>query len=104
MPVKPDSRFAELPILQVLAPDGTPRRVVALRLARPPALGLGARHRVTQHEEVDALARKYLGDERLWWRVLDANPTVYPLDLAPGMVLSIPAPGPATRVTRARRF
>jgi hypothetical protein len=65
MPVKPDSRFAELPILQVLAPDGTPRRVVALRLARPPALGVGARHRVAQARS-RRLARTL--DERLWWR------------------------------------
>jgi hypothetical protein len=104
MPVKPDSRFAALPTLQVLAPDGTPRRVVALRLTRPRALGVGAPHRVTQREEVDALARRYFGDERLWWRLLDANPTVYPLDLVPGTVLSVPAAGPATQATRARRF
>jgi nucleoid-associated protein YgaU len=104
MPVKPDSRFASLPVLKVRAPDGSVRQVIALRIQQPEPGAEMARHVVTQGETVDLLARRYYGDERLWWRILDANPLVYPLDLQPGDVLNIPAPALATRATRARRF
>lgn len=104
MPVKPDSRFAHLSVLKVLAPDGATRRVIALRLERPEVDGDVTRYRVTQGETVDLLARRFYGDERLWWRILDANPVVYPLDIEAGDVLNVPAPGPATRVTRTRKF
>jgi len=104
MPVTPDSRFAGLPILEVLAPDGTTRHVVALRIGRLPAPDPRAPVRVRQGDEIDLLAQKYLGNERLWWRILDVNPFVYPLDVAPGDSLSLPAVGPATAVVRARSF
>jgi nucleoid-associated protein YgaU len=104
MPVKPDSRFANLPVLQVLTPDGTTRRVIALGLERLSVDGDVTRYCVTQGEAIDLLARRFYGDERLWWRILDANPVVYPLDIEAGDVLNIPAPGPATRVTRTRKF
>lgn len=104
MPVKPDSRFAALPVLRVRAPDGGPRDVITMRLVRREAGVRTARHVVTQGEQVDLLAKLYFGSERLWWRILDANPVLYPLDLRPGDVLEVPEAGPATRVTRARRF
>ncbi len=104
MPVKPESRFADLPVHQVQAPDGTTRQVIALRLQRPILESDRAQHRVTQGETVDLLAQRFYGSDTLWWRILDANPVVYPLDVAPGDDLEVPASGPATRVTRARRF
>ena len=104
MPVKPDSPYARLPVLRVVAPDGSLRDVVALRLGRLETEGVPTRHRVILGEHVDAIARKAFGSERLYHRGLDANPVVYPLDIQPGDVLELPAPGPATRVTRARRF
>ena len=60
MPVKPDSRFAKLPALQTVAPDGTIRRVISLRL--DPSLPEGGltRHTVRQDEDLDTLASKLL--------------------------------------------
>jgi len=105
MPVKPDSRFANLPVLQVVAPDQTTRQVVGLRIERPQVTEEMTPYQVKQGETIDLLAQRFYGDEGLWWRILDANPEViYPLDIKPGEVLNLPAPGPATRVTRARRF
>jgi len=105
MPVRSDSRFAELPLVASIAPDGSVRHVVSLRLRRP-SLEVAARHRVQQGQAVDLLARRLLGDERLWWRLLDVNPLIYPLDvdLEPGTIIGVPAAGPAGRVTRARTF
>lgn len=104
MPVAPGSRFAALPVLQVVAPDGGTRRVVALRLTTPTGGQPAQRYLVTQGETVDLLARRFLGDEGLWWRILDANPLRYGLDVEAGDVLQIPAPSAATRTTRARTF
>jgi hypothetical protein len=105
MPVRPDSRFARQPLLEVIAPDGTKRHVIAMGLGSPrPAYVGGAQHAVTHGESVDLLARRYLGAEGLWWRVLDVNPLFYPFDLSPGQILNLPAPGPATRAVRSRSF
>jgi hypothetical protein len=105
VPVRPVSRFAKLPLLEVTAPDGTRRHVVALGLGSPRVtLASGAQHAVIQGESVDLLARRYLGGEGLWWRMLDVNPFFYPFDLAAGAILNLPAPGPATRAVRTRSF
>ena len=104
MPVKPDSRFSALPVLRAVAADGSVRQVVALRLIRRQDEDGIERHRVRQGEAIDLLANLFYGSDRLWWRILDANPLVYPLDIEPGDVLNIPSAVTATRVTRARRF
>ena len=53
MPVKPDSRFAGLPVLEVRAPDGTLRKVVALRLRFPRREPTAGRHVVQGGELID---------------------------------------------------
>lgn len=103
MPVRPGSRFAGLPVLEVVAPDGTRRRVLGLRLRATDEPGTGT-HPVRQGESIDLIALRRLGDEQLWWRLLDANPLRYPLDLTPGEQLRLPHPVQATRATRARSF
>ena len=103
MPPAPDSRFAGLPIVPSLAPDGSVRTVVALRLDRQ-LQQIAGRRRVTQAEPLDLMAQRTLGDERLWWRILDANPVRHPLDIVTGDVLALPKAAPATRASRARSF
>jgi nucleoid-associated protein YgaU len=104
MPVTPDSRYAKLPLLEVTAPDGSRRNVVGLRLESQTKDVQTSAYRVRSGDTVDFLARKFYGDEHLWWKILDANPAVYPLDIQAGDVLDLPTPGGATTVTRARRF
>ena len=92
MPAAPDSRYADLPVLEVTAPDGNVRRVVGLRLRRQdtgPTVGV---HQLAAHEPLDLLARRLYGGEGLWWRILDANPVRHPLDLVPGDLLALPRP------------
>jgi len=31
-------------------------------------------HRITQGDRLDLLARHYYNNDRLWWRIVDANP------------------------------
>ncbi len=104
MTVSPGSRQAQLPVMEVTGPDGLPRRVSGLRLVRPDPAGRLAEHVVIEGETIDFLAYRYLGDERLWPAILDANPLIHPFDIRPGLVLSIPLPAGPTRASRARRF
>ena len=104
MTVAPGSRQAALPVLEVTGPDGRPRRITGLCLIRPEPQGRLVEHVVQSGETVDSLARLYLGDERLWPAILDANPLTHPLDIQTGQTLSIPLPAGPTRVSRARRF
>jgi nucleoid-associated protein YgaU len=49
------------------------------------------RHVVRRGETLSSLAREYLGDEKLWQAILDANPTlVRPEDLREGQTVLIP--------------
>ena len=57
MPVKPYSRYAHLPILNTLAPDGTIRPAIALPLKKLPTSDRQTQHRVVQGESIDLLAR-----------------------------------------------
>lgn len=103
MPPARGDRLADQPVLQVVAPDGSSRTVVALPLApiRPPVAGT---HRVVQGDAIDSVAHRHLGDARAWWQVLDANPLRYPLDLEPGELLALPGVAEATRASRTRSF
>lgn len=58
---------------------GTRPRVIG------PAVGV-IEHVVREGDRLDLLARHYYGDDRLWWRILDANP-----DLSSGVELSLKA-------------
>ncbi len=40
-----------------------------------PATGV-VEHRVKAGDRLDLLARHYYNDDRLWWRIVDANPEV----------------------------
>jgi hypothetical protein len=88
----------------VTTSTGVARRVVALQLDRPLPPSAVLQRVIRQDETIDALAFSTFGDERLWWQILDANPLLYPLDLAAGDTLAMPTLGPATRITRARSF
>ena len=103
MPPAPGSRFANLPVYEVTGPDGTRRHVLGLRLTAAAEPGQRL-HQVTHGEGPDLIARRRLGDEKLWWRVLDVNPARYPLDLGAGDLLRLPDQGAATRANRARSF
>jgi nucleoid-associated protein YgaU len=103
MPATPGSRFADLPVYEVIGPDGSRRHVLGLRLTAAAQPGQRV-HRVTHGEGLDLIARRHLGDEQLWWRILDVNAVRYPLALAAGELLRLPEPGTATRASRARSF
>lgn len=56
-----------------------------------PATGV-IEHVVRDGDRLDSLARHYYNDDRLWWRIVDANPEALSDDdlLVPGNVILIP--------------
>jgi len=55
-------------------------------------------HVITSSDRLDLLARHYYNDDRLWWRILDANP-----DILHGSELSVAARvGETILIPRAR--
>jgi len=46
---------------------------------RPRVIGAASgviEHSITSADRLDLLARHYYNNERLWWRILDANPDI----------------------------
>jgi len=70
----PKSRYRKTRFFN--APDGGD---VPFRGLRPrsigPATGL-VEHTLREGDRLDHLARHYYNDDRLWWRILDANPQI----------------------------
>lgn len=104
MPVKSDSRYARQPSLVSIMSTGERRTVLTLRLDRVTDTTGSLRHIVVEGESIDLIAKRYYGDEKQGWLILDANPLVFPLDISAGDVLIIPPTGSATAATRTRRF
>ena len=95
MPLSIYSRYAALDVVEV---DG----VVTL-VQRSPDRAIipepdSILHVVTGGETIDGLAKMYYGNEELWWRIADANPTLFALDWVAGDTIVIPPIQTATRV------
>jgi hypothetical protein len=78
---------------------------VAIRPPTPPAPGTTMySHLVSGVETLEYLAWRYYGSSQLWWRIAEANGLQFPLDLTPGMSISIPAVSDLGTVVRNRSF
>lgn len=45
-----------------------------------------------EEDRIDLIAKKFLGDASLWWRIMDFNPEVLnPMDIPVGTTLRIPS-------------
>lgn len=86
---RPGSRYEESPRFE----RGPSPRLLRPRSIRP-ATGV-LEHTVQVGERLDQLARRYYNDDRLWWRILDANPGIlcgsdFSISASVGQVLRIP--------------
>jgi hypothetical protein len=103
MTVAITSRYRDLDVYAATDATGTTHPTVAIRRhATPPADAVDYRHRVTGAECVEDLAWRFFGDSEAWWRMADANPVAFPLDVRPGQVLSVPTTGRPGRISRER--
>ncbi|WP_046733774.1 hypothetical protein [Streptomyces humi] len=105
MSVSISSRYQQAAVHPAVDAGGTPRATVAIRRHTPPADGAVAyEHRVTGAEDLEYLSWRYFGDSEVWWRIADANPVAFPLDLRPGAAVAVPASQDVGVVNRDRVF
>lgn len=107
MPVSRRSRYARTPAIAV--PGAGPGSAAVTALAQrqiPAAPGREDvyRHLLSAEESIEYLAWRYYGRSEDWWRIADANPLTYPLQIRPGAAVSIPLTDDAGRVERTRQF
>jgi nucleoid-associated protein YgaU len=87
------SRYRGVPLFAA-RPDGT--TVFPGLRPRPVATALGVvEHEIQAGDRIDHLAHHYYNDDRLWWRIVDANPDIVRAGVsfderAVGKVLLIP--------------
>jgi hypothetical protein len=69
------------------------------RPAAAPASG-GRQQPFTSYDPFDLLALRFLGQEQLYWFILDANGRRLPAEFAIGETITIPPADAATQVNR----
>lgn len=105
MSVSISSRYQQATVYPAVDATGTTRATVAIRRYAPPTADvINYEHRVTGVEDIEYLSWRYFGDSEVWWRIADANPVAFPLDLRPGAALSVPASQDIGVVSRDRVF
>ena len=76
---EPHSRYAKLPLLTHVEPDGREIVHVGRRLLpRPETMLASGRIGLRAGERLDLVAARALGSPEAWWRLCDANPTLHP--------------------------
>lgn len=77
-----NSRYFGLEIRKTKDASGREVNYVGRRIiAQPEDFQLLEEHTVVQHDRLDNLAHKYLGDAEQFWRICDANAAMNPLEL-----------------------
>ena len=105
MPTFLNSRYRDLSVYQVDDPERGRTATVAIRPPTPPPAGTPMyRHVVSGTETMEYLAWRFFGSSDAWWKLAEANPGLFPLDLRPGMSLDVPGMDEVGRVVRTRRF
>ncbi|MET0452324.1 MAG: hypothetical protein ABW137_10855 [Mycobacterium sp.] len=89
MTVGANSRYRQLTAYPAAAADGTLRPTLPIRRTVSPQAAT-YRHRVTGVEDIEYLSWRYLRNSEAWWTIADANPIVFPLDVAVGDVVEVP--------------
>lgn len=94
-PINPNSRYADVERTSIVTADG--RTVPYLRRRFLPAVSTMVAVRTIRVEEgdrLDLLSARLFGDAEQYWRLCDANPTIYPGDIErTGETLQVALPG-----------
>ena len=105
MPVSIGSRYQGLPVYEAADADGQVNATIALRPtpAAPEAIAT-YQHILAGAETVEYLAWRYYGSSTAWWRIADALPAIFPLDIPTGATVTVPSGEDIGRIVRTRRF
>jgi hypothetical protein len=100
----PNSRYHGLEI--AMLETATEKVIPYLRrrfVPAPERLALLVEHTVVEHERLDNIAARYLGDPEQFWQICDANNALHPPELTenPGRRLRITLPEGVVGVTGA---
>lgn len=84
------SRYAKVPELTYTTPDGREIKYKGQRFT--PETTAQAGHLVHQGERLDHIAQRYYRDPERFWRIADANRTMWPEELTEkaGRVILVP--------------
>ncbi|HEX5368530.1 MAG TPA: hypothetical protein VFY10_03865 [Dehalococcoidia bacterium] len=108
MAVSISSRYRNLGIQDFADADGQTHPSVAIRRHSPVAPNTANSrytHQVTGVEGIEYLAFRFYGNSESWWRIADANPLRFPLDVKSGDAVAIPSSDDVvTQQDRARTF
>jgi hypothetical protein len=105
MPVSLTSRYANLPVYDAVDASGATHPTIAIRPSTVPTPGsTSAQRTLVGVETVEYLAWQYYHASAAWWRIAEANPLIFPLDLTSGMSLTVPAPDDVGLIERTRSF
>jgi hypothetical protein len=89
MPLDANSRYAGLPSIDVVAADGSARRLGAPRAV--PARPVRGTLEVRPGARLDLLGQAATGDSTRWWVIADANPWSDATRLErPGQIVDLP--------------
>lgn len=77
---------------ELLLEDETGRQLRCKRPRYVPPAPARLGHVVAEHDRIDLLGERYLGDPERFWRICDANRELWPPDLLaePGRVIAVP--------------
>jgi hypothetical protein len=105
MPIALSSRYYGLSVYVATDASGVAHPTIPIRPNSPPPAGSPQyRHIVAGVEDIEYLAWRYYGLSAAWWRIAEANPPAFPLDLETGSSLSIPSPSDVSGTIRTRSF
>ena len=81
-PFPPNSRYNGLPVLTHVMEDGRTVAYLPRRVVPPPErFATVQTHTVVEHDRLDNLSARYVGDPEQWWRLADANGAIRPDEL-----------------------
>ena len=108
MAVPITSRYRSLGIQEAPDAAGVQHPAVPILRHSPSAIDprqTQYRHRITGTEGIEYLAFRFYGNSESWWRIADANPVQFPLDVRPGDAVAVPSGDEAARTEdRSRNF
>jgi len=108
MPVSISSRYRSAGVHEAPDAEGVVHAAVPV-LRHSPVAPVSTspqyRHRVTGVENIEYLAWRFYANSESWWRIADAYPVRFPLDIRPGDSLVIPSSNEvAASIDRTRSF
>ncbi len=96
------SRYNGHPAFTATDRNGVARTTLPMRVPLDLTTGDHFQHTVAVNQSMEFLANRYYGDSELWWRIADANPLVFPLDVSSGERLSVPSAATIGSIIRTR--